>query len=148
MSDKNVRDIIDQMKKLNVPRYDGNNYVCLASTNSIRGLYDFFEAKAIQTTMKPTFNGEVGQYYGCRFIEETNILKNTIGSGSIYGEAIFMGGDAVREGIVTPEDIRIDLPKDFGRDQAIAWYYLGGFKLVWDYTNDSETRIIHLTSLG
>jgi len=147
MSDKNVRDVIDQLKKLNVPRYDGNNYICIASTNSIRGLYDFFEAKAMQTTMKPMYNGEVGQYYGCRFVEETNILKNTLGSGSVDGEAVFFGGDAVREGIVIPEDIRIDLPKDFGRDQAIAWYYLGGFKITWDFTNDSETRIIHLTSL-
>ena len=146
MSDKNVRDVIDKMKTLNIPRYDGNNYVCLASTVSIRGLYDFFEAKAIQTTMKPLYNGEIGQYYGCRFIEETNILKNTIGTGSVYGEAIFFGGDAVREGIVVPEDIRIDLPKDFGRDQAIAWYYLGGFKIAWDYSNDGETRIIHCTS--
>jgi len=147
MSDKNVRDVIDQLKKLNVPRYDGNNYICIASTNSIRGLYDFFEAKIAQTSAKPLYNGEVGQYYGCRFIEETNILSNTLGSGSVDGEAVFFGGDAVREGIVIPEDIRIDLPKDFGRDQAIAWYYLGGFKLTWDFTNDSETRIIHLTSL-
>lgn len=147
MSDKNVRDVIDQLKKLNVPRYDGNNYICIASTNSIRGLYDFFEAKVSQTTAKPLYNGEIGQYYGCRFIEETNLLKNTLGSSALYGEAVFFGGDAVREGVVIPEDVRIDLPKDFGRDQAIAWYYLGGFKLTWDFTNDSETRIIHLTSL-
>lgn len=147
MSDKNVRDVIDKMKVLNIPRYDGNNYICLASTNSVRGLYDFFEAKAMQTTMKPLFNGEIGEYYGCRFIEETNVLKNTLGSGSVDGEAVFCGADAVREGIVIPEDIRIDLPKDFGRDQAIAWYYLGGFKMVWSYATDTEVRIIHLTSL-
>jgi N4-gp56 family major capsid protein len=147
MSDKTVRDVIDKLKTLNVPRYDGNNYICLASTNSIRGLYDFFEVKIAQTTAKPMYNGEIGQYYGCRFVEETNILKNTLGSGAVDGEAVFFGNDAVREGIVIPEDIRIDLPKDFGRDQAIAWYYLGGFKLTWDFTNDSETRIIHLTSL-
>jgi N4-gp56 family major capsid protein len=147
MSDKNVRDVIDQLKKLNVPRYDGENYICIASTNSIRGLYDFFEAKAQNTTMKPLFSGEVGQYYGCRFIEETNILSNTLGSGAAFGEAVFFGDDAIREGIVIPEDIRIDLPKDFGRDQAIAWYYLGGFVQTWNFSTDGETRIIHLTSL-
>ncbi len=146
MSDKNARDIIDQLKKLNVPRYDGNNYICIASTNMIRGLYDFFEAKAQNTTMAPLFKGEVGQYYGCRFIEETNVLVNTIGSGSTDGEAVFFGADAVREGIVTPEDIRIDVPKDFGRDQAVAWYYLGGFVKTWDYSGDGEARIIHCTS--
>ena len=48
------------------------------------------------------------------------MLVNTLGSGSTDGEAVFFGADAVREGIVIPEDIRIDLPKDFGRNQAIA----------------------------
>ena len=147
MSDKNVRDVVDRLKTLNVPRYDGSNYICIASTNSIRGLYDFFEAKAQNTTMAPLFSGEIGQYYGCRFVEETNVLVNTLGSGSTDGEAVFFGSDAVREGIVNPEDVRIDLPKDFGRDQAIAWYYLGGFVKTWDYSTDSETRIIHVTSL-
>lgn len=146
MSDKNVRDVVDKMKVLNIPRYDGNNYVCIASTNSIRGLYDFFEAKALETTMKPLFAGEVGTYYGCKFVEETNVLSNAKGSGTQYGEAVFFGDDAVREGIVVPEDIRIDLPKDFGRDQAIAWYYLGGFVQTWNFATDAETRIIHLTS--
>jgi N4-gp56 family major capsid protein len=147
MSDKNARDIIDRLKTLNVPRYDGMNFVCIASTNSIRGLYDYFEAKVMQTTTDNLFKGEIGKYYGCRFIEETNVLVNTLGSGSSDGEAVFFGGDAVREGIVIPEDIRIDVPKDFGRDQAIAWYYLGGFVKTWDYSTDGETRIIHVTSL-
>ncbi len=146
MSDKNARDIIDEMKKKNIPKYDGENYICIASTNSIRGLYDYFEAKAQYTTMKPLFRGEVGQYYGCRFVEETNVLTNTNGSGSVFGEAIFFGADAVREGIVIPEDIRIDIPKDFGRDQAIAWYYLGGFVKTWDYSADGEGHIIYMTS--
>jgi N4-gp56 family major capsid protein len=142
MSDKNVRDIIDQMKKLNIPKVDGENYVCVASTNAIRGLYDFFEAKAQNTTMSPLFKGEIGQYYGCRFVEETNFPSNVTGTGSNNGEAIFFGADAVREGVAVPEELRVDIPKDFGRDQAIAWYYLGGFQKVWDFTADGETRII------
>jgi len=146
MSDKNVRDIIDEMKKKNIPLWDGENYICVASTNSIRGLYDFFEAKAQSTTMNPLFRGEVGQYYKTRFIEETNVLTNTTGSGSVFGEAIFFGADSVREGIVIPEDIRIDLPKDFGRDQGIAWYYLGGFVKTWDFSGDGEGHIIYMTS--
>jgi len=147
MSDKNVRDIIDKMKKLNIPRYDGMNYVCIASTNAIRGLYDFFEPKVSQTSDRVLMSGEIGTYYGCRFIEETNYLSNVVGSGTNVGEACFMGADAIREGIAIPEDIRIDIPKDFGRDQGIAWYYLGGFVETWDYSTDSECRIIRLSSL-
>lgn len=148
MSDKNVRDIVDKLKILNVPRYDGMNYISIASTNSIRGLYDYFESKIqYEGAYTKMFAGEIGTYYGCRFIEETNVLVNTLGSGSTDGEAVFFGSDAIREGVATPEDIRIDLPKDFGRDQAVAWYYLGGFVKTWDYSSDSETRIIHVTSL-
>ena len=146
MSDKNVRDIIDKMKTLFIPTV-GDNYICIASTNSIRGLYDFFEAKAQQTTMKPLFLGEVGQYYKTRFVEETNRLVNTLGSGSTDGEAVFFGRDAVRMGVAIPEEIRIDIPKDFGRDQSIAWYGLLGFVKTWDFSTDGETRIIHVTSL-
>ena len=143
MSDKNVRDIVDQMKKLNIPQSNGiYNAVC--STNAIRGLYDFFESKAQNTTMDPLMIGEVGKYYGCRFVEETNILSNAL--STYYGEAVFFGSDAVREGIVLPEEIRIDIPKDFGRDMATAWYALLGFVKTWDFSTDGETRIIHVTS--
>ncbi len=153
MSDKNVRDIIDQMKKLLIPRREDDNYVCVASTNSIRGLYDFFEAKAQLTTIDPLYRGEVGRYYGCRFVEETNFLTNIDGSNGIYGQAVFFGADAVREGIAIPEEIRIGIPTDFGRDQAIAWYGLLGFQQVWSFggvlngSNDGQTRIINVKSL-
>ena len=143
MSDKNVRDIVDRMKTLNIPKVNGE-YICVAATNSIRGLYDFFEAKAQNTTMEPLAMGEVGKYYGARFIEETNVLSNVL--ATYYGEAVFFGADAVREGIVVPEEIRIDIPKDFGRDQATAWYALLGFVKTWDYSGDGETRILHVTS--
>lgn len=153
MSDKNVRDIIDQMKKALIPTRNDGLYACVASTNSIRGLYDFFEAKAQLTTLDPLYIGEVGRYYGCRFVEETNFLSNTDGSNGLYGEACFFGADAVREGIAIPEEIRVGIPTDFGRDQAIAWYALLGFQQVWSQSGvlngqaDGQTRIITVNSL-
>lgn len=153
MSDKNVRDIVDRMKTLNIPRREDDNYVCVASTNSIRGLYDFFEAKAQLTTMDPLYRGEVGRYYNTRFVEETNFLSNATGSNGIYGQACFFGADAVREGIAVPEEIRVGIPADFGRDQGIAWYALLGFQQVWSYSGvtngqaDTQTRIITVRSL-
>lgn len=147
MSDKNVRDIVDRMKTLLIPRYDADNYICIASTNSIRGLYDFFEAKAQSTTMAPLYRGEVGSYYGCRFVEETNFLGNTDGSNGLYGEAVFFGADAVREGVAIPEEIRVGIPSDYGRDQGIAWYGLLGFEQTWDFSTDGQTRIIVVDSL-
>jgi N4-gp56 family major capsid protein len=147
MSDKNVRDIVDRMKTLLIPKRADDQYVCVSSTNSIRGLYDFFEAKANLTQLSTAYRGEVGQYYGCRFVEETNFLVNTDGSDGLYGEAVFFGADAVREGIAIPEEIRVGIPTDFGRDQGIAWYALLGFQQVWDYSTDGQTRIITVDSL-
>lgn len=147
MSDKNVRDIVDRMKILLIPKREDDNYACVASTNSIRGLYDFFEAKAQLTAMDPLYRGEVGRYYGCRFVEETNFLSNADGSNGLYGEACFFGADAVREGVAIPEEIRIGIPTDFGRDQAMAWYALLGFQQVWDFSTDGQTRIITVNSL-
>ena len=147
MSDKNVRDIVDRMKTLNIPTRDNDEYVCIASTNSIRGLYDFFEAKAQNTVMTPLYRGEVGSYYKTRFIEETNYLSNATGSNGLYGEACFFGADAVREGVALPEEIRVAIPSDYGRDQGIAWYALLGFQQVWDFSSDGETRIITVKSL-
>lgn len=146
MSDKNVRDIVDYMKKLNIPRFGNTGeYVSIASVNSLRGLYDHFEAKTVNTTMMNAIKGYIGSYYGTAFNEETNVLSNALQTN--YGEAVFFGNDAVREGIVVDAEVRLEIPKDFGRDQAIAWYYLGGFQKVWDYAVDSEERIIHVTSL-
>ena len=153
MSDKNARDIIDKMKTLLIPTRENDDYVCVASTNSVRGLYDFFESKAQLTTLDPLYRGEVGSYYGCRFIEETNFLTNADGSNGIYGQAVYFGADAVREGIAIPEEIRIGIPTDFGRDQGIAWYALLGFQQVWSFggtvngSNDGQTRIINVKSL-
>lgn len=153
MSDKNVRDIVDRMKTLLIPRRDDGNYACVASTNSIRGLYDFFEPKTQFTNMEPIMAGEMGRYYGCRFIEETNFLTNTDGSNALYGQAVFFGADAVREGIAIPEEIRVGIPTDYGRDQGIAWYALLGFQQVWSFGGvlngqaDGQTRIIVVKSL-
>ena len=147
MSDKNVRDIVDQMKRLNIPTRDNDEYVCIGSTNSIRGLYDFFESKAQNTVMTPLYRGEIGSYYKCRFVEETNFLSNADGSNGLYGEAVFFGADAVRQGIALPEEIRVAIPTDYGRDKGIAWYALLGFQQVWDFSADGETRIIVVDSL-
>ena len=147
MSDKTVRDVVDEMKRRNMPRYDMKNYICIASTNSIRGLYDFFEAKANLTTLRPALSGEVGTYYGTRFMEETNFLSNILGTNANTGEAVFFGDDAVREGIALPEEIRIKISTDYGRDLGLAWYGILGWQKVWDFTDDADARIIHLTSL-
>ena len=44
--------------------------------------------------------------------------------------AFFFGADTVMEAVAVPEEIRAKIPTDFGRDNAIGWYYIGGFSLI------------------
>ena len=149
----NTRSIVDYMKKKLIPKYDGRNYVCIASVGALSGMHSDTGTGGWVDVSKYTvqfstniFNGEVGNYYMTRFVEETGFLSNTIGTGTAYGQAIFFGSDIVYEAVSVPEEIRVKIPTDFGRDQGLAWYALLGFKLVWSYTVDSEQHLVYVTS--
>lgn len=82
----------------------------------------------------------------CKFVEETGYLSNAIGSGAAYGQAVFFGSDAVYEAMAIPEEIRVKIPLDYGRDMGLAWYALLGFQIVWNYATDAEQHIVFVTS--
>jgi hypothetical protein len=143
LSDKNWRDIVDHMKKNDIPRYAGEDYVAICSVDSLRGLYDYLEATFAYTTREHMYSGEIGRYYSTRAIETTHYLHNTSGGGAI-GQAIFTGADAVWEAIAVPAELRANVPADFGRDQALAWYALCGYAKIWDYSDDGEGHIVRV----
>ena len=81
-----------------------------------------------------------------KFVEETGYLSNAIGNSSAYGQAVFFGSDAVYEAMSIPEEIRVKIPLDFGRDMGLAWYALLGFQIVWNFATDAEQHIVFVTS--
>jgi len=149
----NVRSIVDYMKKRNIPKYDGRNYICVASVSALSGLHADTGAggwvdlnKYSDTFAKNPIMGEVGEFYMTRFVDETGYLSNTIGSGSTRGQAVFFGSDAVYEAVSVPEEIRVKQSADYGRDLGLAWYALLGFKIVWNLAADAEQHIVFVTS--
>lgn len=149
----NVRSIVDFMKKKLIPKYDGRNYIAVCSVSALSGMHadtgtggwvDI--SKYTDTFAKNIFAGEVGNFYNTRFIEETGYLSNTIGSGSTHGQAVFFGGDSVYEAVSIPEEIRVKIPQDYGRDLGLAWYALLGFKLVWSFSTDAEQHVVFVAS--
>lgn len=145
-----VKEIIDYLKyDLLCPAYDGENYVSIATTSFLRKIQDDSDWKDAAKYGDPErlFKGEVGRIYGCRFIEETNVLTKLLGTTAYKGEAIFFGADPVVEGVVIPEEIRAKIPSDYGRDKGVAWYYMGGYNTTWDTGNKGEAKIVHATSL-
>lgn len=153
-----VKEIVDAMKTgifgsntgNPVPPYDGENYVCIASVQALRGLKDDpdFEEAVKYGDPQRLLSGEVGRIYGCRFIETNNTgaLEHDVGASTGTGEAVFFGADPVIEAVAVPEEIRAKIPEDYGRSKGIAWYGLMGFKYVWDFSTDSEDHVVHFTS--
>ena len=154
LSAPNTRAIVDFMVKQLIPKYDGRNYVCIAGVTALSGMYSdtaaggWVDVSKYTVTFAPNiFAGEVGEYYKTRFVEETGYLSNSIGLSTAHGQAVFFGNDQVYEAVAVPEEIRVKIPQDYGRDMGLAWYALLGFKTVWNFAIDTEQHIVFLTSL-
>lgn len=144
-----VKEVIDAMKSTyTIPPYDGENYVCICSVGFARALKDDsdWEDAAKYGDPERLFAGEVGRYYGCRFVEETNVLSNNLNT-SYKGEAVFFGEDPVIEAVAVPEEIRAKIPTDYGRDKGLAWYFLGNWALTYGTSSTAgETKGIVVES--
>ncbi len=137
---------------LHVPGWDGGEeYICLASTKACRGVKNdplFREWSKSQYADRTFYRGEIGSIENVRFIEinHTQALANNKGAGSVLGEALFFGDDAVAMAVAEDPELRAAIPGDFGRQRAVAWYGVLAYGLVWDTANDGEARVIHVTS--
>lgn len=138
-----------------VPPFTGpqGEYIMVTSVRGARGLKDDSEFEEWMKYTQPDrlIRGEVGRIYGVRVVEQnfTGSLSNGVGASSVLGEAVIFGDDPVIEGVAVPEELRAKIPSDYGRDKAIGWYFLGGWKLTWKHTNTDlipESHVIFITS--
>jgi N4-gp56 family major capsid protein len=147
MRSNHIKSIVDLMKERNIPPYLGDEYFGISwpSTwrpvkNDLQGVYQYRDEG-----FQMIYNGEIGKFEGCRFIEQTNIAKTGFAAG-LSNWAFFFGEDTVAEALVVPEEIRGAIPTDYGRSKGIAWYYLGGFAIT--QTQALQTRILKWDSAG
>jgi len=138
-----VKAISDMMKERNIPPYMGDDYLAIGHPTTWRGLKNGLETlhQYVDRGFTMILNGEIGRYEGTRFLEQTNIAKETF-TNAKSNWAYFMGEDTVAEALCIPEEIRGKLPGDFGRDRGFAWYYLGGFAAVHTTTDADQNRIV------
>jgi len=141
-----VKAIVDLMKERNIPPYMGDDYVSIAHPSTLRNFKNDLESvrKYVDVGYQDVLNGEVGRHETTRFVEQTNIAKETFTAGK-SNWAYFFGADTVAEGIVIPEEMRGKIPTDFGRSRGIAWYYVGGFGIVHGVqsaNNSQNARIV------
>ena len=131
--------------------YEMDFYMGLAATKFLRGIKDDSEFLAWRQYLDPDmafYYGEVGAIEKIRLCEVThdNGLDNTVGTGSVLGEAVIFGEEPVVSAIALDPEIRLAIPGNFGLQKAIAWYAILRMEEVWDTSNDGEAKIIYVTS--
>ena len=147
--------MVTELKKRNVPGFAklGGDYVFIVSVEaaenmrqSLEGVWQYVD-KGNQLIM----DGEIGRYYGVRFMEDTfasrfvfsATARTATAKSWAQGQSLdgyLFGEDTIREAVVVPEEIRMKVVTDYGRSKGIAWYFLGGWQLEW--TDEPNTRII------
>lgn len=158
-----VKAISDTMKERNIPAYDGDDYLAMSHPTTLRTFKNDLESihQYTDAGISMIFAGEVGRYENFRFIEQNEVPKghandaaftNTVGTNYVYTATddnwnnalsswcLFFGADTVAEAMSVPEEIRGKLPQDYGRDNAVAWYYMGQAGLC--HTDATNARIV------
>jgi len=145
--------IRDYMKDtLLVPAYEKGNFIGLGSTKLLRGIKNDPDFQAWRQWLRPgdvLFNSEVGMVEQIRWIEinNTSALSNAKGTGSVLGEGLVFGEDGVALAEVETPELRAAIPGNFGRYQAVAWYGVLAYGLIWSATSTAgEVRVVYITS--
>ncbi len=146
-----VEQIRDYMfSTLFITPYEGDDYIGLISTKGKRGIMNdpAWEPWYRYTDPDKKYNSEIGRMENIRFVEvnNPNALSGTKGTGSVLGEAVIFGADAVALAVVEDPELRAAIPKDFGRKKSVAWYGILEYGEIWDTANAGEAKIVHVTS--
>lgn len=145
-----VEEIRDYMfDTLNVPPVEGDAYIGIFRTLGLRGIKrdSRWDEWHKYTDPQAKYTGEVGMIEGVRFIESNHARAlGKIGTGSVLGEGIVFGDDAIALAEAMTPELRAAIPGDFGRSRAVAWYGILEFDIIWDTGNQGEARVVHVSS--
>ena len=145
-----VEEIADFMyDTLQVPTLDNDDYVAIVRTLGLRGIKrdPDWEEWHKYTDPAAKFNGETGRIENIRFVRTNhNNALGKVGTGSVLGEGVVFGQDAVAMAEVLTPELRAAIPDDFGRSKGIAWYGILNFGEIWQTGNAGEAKIVHVGS--
>ena len=145
-----TKQIVDTMiETYIIPRYDGENFMSIMPSFSLRCLFDDDEYNKALLYGNPEllFAGEVNRYYKTRYVEDDHALSSTLGTTSYKGTGVFFGRDAVAEVVCEPEELRRKLSVDYGRDKGVGWFFTGGWDEVYNVATAGFVKIVHVTSV-
>ena len=142
-----IKEIADYLRgTLYAPHYEDKSYVCVCSVGFHRAIFDsaeFQDAAIRNQGAQRIWNGEVMNFYGVRFVIETNSFSNTM--TAFRGEAVIFGKEPWVRAVALSPEIRVKLSEDYGRDKGIAWYAIQAHNEVWDTATASQAKVVHIT---
>ena len=127
----------------------GDDYISIFRTLAIRGMMrdPDWEEWHKYTDPSVKFNSEVGRMESIRHVKTNHAnALGKVGTGSVLGEGVVFGEDAVKMAVAMEAELRSAIPDDFGRSRAVAWYGIKAWDQVWDTGNAGEARIVHVGS--
>lgn len=146
---RHMKAISTLMKERKIPRWQGNDYGAIGRPSVFEDLSAELEDvfKYVQQGVKQIMNGEIGRYSGVRCIEQTNKEAETANFANGLSDACyFFGARPVIEGIATPEEVRAKIPVNYGLDEGLMWYYLGGAAL--EFPQATNARVLKWDSVA
>ena len=164
MNNDHVKAVVDIMKERNIPAFEGDDYLAISHPTTLRTFKNALEDIHVYTDtgIAMVYAGEVGRYESTRFIEQNEMPKGHANDAAFTDDdsdvdyvysavddawanglsswCLFFGADTVIEAPAVPEEIRAKLPQDFGRDNAVAYYYMGEAGLC--HTDALNARVV------
>lgn len=134
---------------LRAPPYSGDDYIGIFRTKGIRGVKrdPDWEEWHKYTDPAAKFNSEAGRIEHIRLIETNhNRALGLVGTGSVLGEGVVFGADAITLVEALTPELRAAIPQDFGRERSVAWYGILELDTIWDTGNAGEAKIVHVGS--
>lgn len=148
LSVASLREIHDELRALKVPKFRNGKYVGILSTKAARGIKNDPEYKDWQapTDSAPFRDARLRDVEGFMLLESNHetALSDSLGTGSVLGEAMFFGMDPAVLATVDEPELRTGLPYDLGRFRDVGWVGTLEAGLVWDSADFA--RVIHVTS--
>lgn len=161
LNEHHIRKMRLELEKRNVPMLDGDTYAFVGSLEAVESLNGAMVSinQYTQVGYEKILNGEQGMIHGVRIVRDNNATrltydldnpgtaataKTNFDTNGLSGEGYMFGRDTVMEGVAVPEQVRAKEVTDYGRSKGLAWYFLGGWALIWD--DEPNAKIIKFDS--
>lgn len=142
----NLRFVVRKARLNLIPFFDGESYIYISGVESLDNLC--FDSE-VQTQLanehgRASLNGEVGRLAKCRLVEDTHKIGK-VAVGNVLDVGYLVGADAVVNEYAIAPEVRAE-DADFGREVAVAWYFIAAWKKIYSQSLHSKEHVIKVTA--